>query len=73
MEVLEFMLETWWYASIIGFLAVLVKAKIMDGVVTVNDLIHSILFGLGGYISFFLALFLTMTIFISGIGNKKLF
>ena len=67
------MLETWWYASLFGFLAVLVKAKIMDGVVTVNDLVISVIFGLGGYLSFFFALFLTMTIFISGIGNKKLF
>ena len=73
MEVLEFILSTWWYVSLFGFLSVLAKAKIMDGEVTVNDLVDAILFGLGGYISLFIVLLLIVLILFSEIGDKKLF
>ena len=71
MEVLEFILATWWYIGLCVLLFSLAMIKFIEGEVTVIDFVWCVGFGIASYIT--ALLFLLICILDEEFGNKKLF
>lgn len=73
MEVLDFMLDTWWYFGILMAIGVGLALKHNQGYIDLNNLIWIILFGMFSYFGLLILIIFVIVSVIEEFGDKKIF